>query len=576
MVSASSELHTQPRFDLMRAAHFIIGTLLALASFPIAARDVVDASSASNVAVTIYRDPSGGFDRSNPGGFAMISETRTVTLPEGESTIRFEGVAEGMIAVSAIVSGLPGGTIEKNRNADLLSPAALVDGTLGNRVTITRTNPATGVAESEQAIVRTRADGGLVLQTSAGYEAVRCSGLPERLTFDTIPDGLSAQPVFSIDTHDETGGTYEVTLTYLSWGFDWQANYITTLKDGGRRGRQYARMLSWLTLVNDNAQSFEDAELLVVAGTLNVESDFEELAEPPRGDPLRLRCWPRGSTAAGSTVYPVPPPAPPPAPVAYNQESIVVTGARALFNTADLVSALPAVLAGEENLGDLKLFRVPEPITVRAKGLKQVAFLYKDNVRGELIYEAECSLYNSYREYIPSDTRPTIVVAAVRNLQPGQSNVSSDRNRFSRAQLIFHTENDERHGLGASLPSGGVAVFEPSVYGDLLIGEDDIRDYPVGQEVEINISESNNVLSQCTRTGQIEAASDGAEWEELRATITNSGSATAVLRLDVGNAADFEIRRMRGLKLHNGAHVIERKVRPGEEREIRFWVRPIG
>ena len=42
-----------------------------------------------------------------------------------------------MVGVSAIVTGLPGGTIEKNRNAELLSPAALVNGALGNRVTIT-------------------------------------------------------------------------------------------------------------------------------------------------------------------------------------------------------------------------------------------------------------------------------------------------------------------------------------------------------------------------------------------------------------------------------------------------------
>ncbi len=83
-------------------------------------------------------------NRNWPQGFAMISETRTVTLPPGRSTIRFDGVAEGMVAVCAIVTGLPGGTIEKNRNADLLSPAALVDGMLGNRVTVTRTDPATG------------------------------------------------------------------------------------------------------------------------------------------------------------------------------------------------------------------------------------------------------------------------------------------------------------------------------------------------------------------------------------------------------------------------------------------------
>src|SRR5688500_6638244 len=167
-----------------------------------------------------------------PRGFAMITETRTVTLPPGQSTIRFEGVAEGMVAVSAIVTGLPGGTIEKNRNADLLSPAALVDGTLGNRVTITRTNPATGEAVSEDAVVRTRADGGLVLQTGAGFEAVRCAGLPETLGFVHVPAGLSAQPVFSVDTRDPAGGTYTVELTYLAWGFDWQANYVAPLDEG--------------------------------------------------------------------------------------------------------------------------------------------------------------------------------------------------------------------------------------------------------------------------------------------------------------------------------------------------------
>lgn len=532
--------------DLMSALRALICLALAVISAPLAARDVVDASEPSDVAVTIYRDPYGGFDRDNPGGFAMISETRSVTLPAGESTIRFEGVAEGMIAVSAIVSGLPGGTIEKNRNAALLSPAALVDGTLGNRVTITRTNPATGQEVSERAIVRTRADGGIVLQTSQGYEAVRCSGLPERLTFDAVPDGLSARPVFSIDTRDETGGTYEVTLTYLSWGFDWQAHYITTLKEGGRRGRQHARMLSWLTLVNDNDQSFANAELLVVAGTLNVESDFEELADPPQGEPLRLSCWPRGNTAAGSPSYPYPSPPPPPPPSPMMEDAIVVTGARmqkAMFESASPV----AVLAGEENLGDLKLFRVPEPITVRAKGLKQVAFLDRDNVRGELVYEAQCFLYRNF-----------------------------DEDSFESAQLIFQTENEEKNGLGVSLPSGGVTVFEPSPVGELLIGEDEIRDYPIGQEVEINLTESTKVFYQCGRTGEIERSGEGqADWRELRAVVTNSGSQSAQVRLGIGSSASLEVRRTRGLKLRNGEHVIETSLGAGEEREFVFWVREI-
>ena len=530
----------------MRRARALIALLIALWGAPLAAREAVDASAPQKVAVTIYRDPEGGtFDRNVPRGFAMISETRTVTLPAGESTIRFTGVADGMIGVSAIVSGLPGGTIEQNRNAALLSPAALVDGTLGNRVTITRTDPATGKESSEQAVVRTRADGGVVLQTAQGFEAVRCSGLPERLSFGRVPAGLSPEPVFTIDTRDATGGTYTVTLTYLSWGFDWQAHYVATLAHGNAAGRKELRMLSWLTLVNDNGQSFADAELLVVAGKLSVESDFETLSAPPRAEPLQLACWPIGSTAAGSypEVYPFPLSAPPPP---MSAEAIMVTAAR--MQEADMEKqASVAFLAGEENLGDLKLYRVPESISVNAKGLKQVAFLEKDKVRGDLVYEAQCALFREFDEDLA--------------IEP--------------VGLIFRTQNKERSGLGVALPRGGVTVFEPSPAGELLIGEDDLRDYAVGEEVEIGLGQSTRVFQQCAFTGAgEEASSDTKAWREVRATISNSGSDSARVELVIGSAAEWQVRRTRGLILRKGQQVIAVTAKPGEVTELRFWVRP--
>lgn len=516
--------------------------LFALLAVPAAARDVVDASPPKSLAVTLYRDPNRGegqaMDRASPQGFAMISETRQVTLPPGESTIRFEGVAEGMVGVTAIVTGLPGGTIEKNRNADLLSPAALVDGTLGNRVTITRTNPATGKEQSESAIVRTRADGGLVLQTSAGFEAVRCSGLPEKLIFDRVPTGLSAQPVFTIDTRDPRGGTYTVSLTYLAWGFDWQAHYVATVDEGGTGDAMRLKLMSWLTLLNDNGQSFPDAELMAVAGRLNVTSDYRSLADPPDAKPLSLVCYPIGHTASGSPLdafLPPPPPAPPPAPMMM-EGGIVVTAQRLEAKAMDSNAPIVAV---QEELGDLKLYRVPERITVAAKGLKQVAFLDKDAVRGKLIYQAGC-------EWSASDDDPWA------------------------AEMRFETVNDAKHGLGVSMPMGGITFFEPSSRGDLFVGEQQLRDYASGQDVEISLGDSAQVFSTCEQTGD---GDPGKGWAGMKAALTNANPHPVTLRLKLGSPLGWHVRGLSGTRLKDGETVYEVTIPANGKRDLAWDVR---
>ncbi|MFN2100375.1 DUF4139 domain-containing protein [Altererythrobacter sp. MF3-039] len=539
---------------------WLIGALagFSLAAPPALGREVVDASAPQNVAVTVYRDPSRGEgDAMNvdwPQGFAMISETRRISLPVGRSTIRFSGVAEGMVAVSAIVTGLPGGTIEKNRNADLLSPAALVNGMLGNRITVTRTNPATGAQQSENGIVRTRADGGLVLQTAQGYEAVRCAGIPEKLTFPMVPDGLSAEPVFTIDTQDERGGTYEITLTYLAWGFDWQAHYVATLRDEKtRNGKMRFRLMSWLSILNDNGQSFANSELMAVAGALNIESDYEGLAEPPRAAPLRLTCYPFGSTAAGSPIrYPPPPllPAPPPPAmmaVASEDSVIMVTGSRRQEKLADF-----AMEAVEEALGDLKLYRVPERVSVNAQGMKQVAFLNKQDVEGEYLYVASCDPWEEYRN-------------ADASAQP--------------SNMLLVTKNDEEHGLGVAMPMGGFTLFEPHPTGDLLVGEEFLRDYAIDQDVEIALGNSSQVFNQCARVGKTDPnPAEGQNippWVTMKAVITNANLHPVRVRIDAGLALQWEVRGLRGTRLKDGKHVAEISVPANGEREVAFRVRRV-
>src|SRR6204780_5105651 len=117
-----------------------------MAGGPAPAADTL-ADQPSAVSVTVYRAPgrgSGSINLDALQGFALISETRTVHLPAGRSRLRFEGVADGIEPASAIVTGFPGGEIEKNRDARLLSPAALVFATLGKPVEMLRTIRKTG------------------------------------------------------------------------------------------------------------------------------------------------------------------------------------------------------------------------------------------------------------------------------------------------------------------------------------------------------------------------------------------------------------------------------------------------
>src|SRR6478672_4831960 len=97
---------------------------LALVGAAADAQTIVASPNPDHVAVTVYRDPYRGPEQQPNltwlNGYALISETRRVTLPAGETEIRFEGVAGGIVPQSAIATGLPEGVIERNRDAYLL------------------------------------------------------------------------------------------------------------------------------------------------------------------------------------------------------------------------------------------------------------------------------------------------------------------------------------------------------------------------------------------------------------------------------------------------------------------------
>src|SRR5580692_10763117 len=264
----------------------------ALAAAPAVAADTL-AEKPSDLSVTVYRAPergSGSIDLDRLEGFALVSETRTVHLPAGTSRLRFEGVADGIEPASAIVTGLPDGVLEKNREGKLLSPSALIAAAVGKSLTLLRTDERGGKSKRVTATIRSDAGGGVVFETSEGTEALRCSGLPETFHFEGVTD-LAATPTLSVRVRGPEPLTRTVTLSYLARGFDWAADYTATLSADGKS----MDLGAWVTLANGNGVGFPAAHAQVVAGRVNRESGEVEPLDP--GGPILAECWPRGSTS---------------------------------------------------------------------------------------------------------------------------------------------------------------------------------------------------------------------------------------------------------------------------------------
>jgi hypothetical protein len=449
-----------------------------IASTCAAAQPATTSPGPDQVAVTIYRAPYRS--AAEPiqlqwlNGYALISETRRITIPAGEADIRFEGVAGGIIPESAIVTGLPAGVVEKNQDAFLLSPGTLLDRSLGRRVHIRRTSRATGEVREHEAVVRSGAEGAVILQTQAGFEALRCAGLNETIVYPQVPEGLSARPTLSVRTRSERAASADVTLSYLAAGFDWQANYVATLSPAGDR----VDLFAWVTLASGDETSFVNADTQAVAGKVNRE-DFGR-GERAEGQELALRCWPAGTTSDiedGSGFPPPPPPASPPSPIsAISADEIVVTGSRISRK------------ALQEELGDLKLYRIPERVTVASNSQKQVVLLDEPSVQVDIVY----------RQVLPAFAPP-----------PSGGVVR-----------VLVTRNRKAEGLGLPLPAGRLVLFGAGRERPILLGEGYLDDRAVGEDVEIEVGGASGVIS---RAVVAEGSTDKERIVDL--TITNDQAA---------------------------------------------------
>lgn len=434
----------------MRRAAFLRSALtaFALCVAPVLAHaQTVEVNSAApdKVAVTLYRD--GQVDTAElrrgggPDGLVLVRETRTVDLPAGLSRLKFENVADRIIPQSAALDDLPKGVKERNFDYNLMSPGALLEKSVGSPVQIVRTNPKTGQETTQNAIIRAAPDG-VILEIEGQYEALHCSGAPERLIYSAVPQGLMATPTLSVLVEAPQAGRYTIRLSYLALGLVWSSDYIANVAPDGKT----LDLKGWVTLANRSSTTFANAPVEVVAGKLSRVGGAEPPIPSPRSAPSN--CWPISSGRMQRIALPPPPP-PPPMPAAMASP---MAEAR-MDKDGVMVTARKREIAPRD-LGDYKLYELAEPTRVSANQIKQIQFLDKQSVPFQRIYRYEIDPWAVIQQPAPETPRKTT--------------------------SIIRLKNDKASNLGLPLPEGRVAIYQVANGDPMFAGGDRAKDVPAG------------------------------------------------------------------------------------------------
>jgi hypothetical protein len=426
------------------------------------------------VAVTIYRED-----------LALITETRTVTLPAGPVTVVVQGVVESLLPQSVVITGAERPLAESNFDFDRLTPLSLLEESVGEAVMLTRTNPETGTVTRVPATILS-VTGGVVLSIGDGNEALYCSGLPERLEFQRLPESLVATPQLAARLAAGEAGQRTLEVSYLAHGFAWSADYVARLNEASNR----MELMGWVTLANHTSTAFAAAEVQVVAGNLNY------IAAAQGGSRASPEPYPfvgetpldaRGRVALSALdfqltllkdCFAIPVPLEPQNLDAVAFRAFAALGGNAAFEEV-IVTGSRIATAIREELADYQLYRVPWTTDLGARQTKQVAFLTKPDVPVDRYY--------SYRLADVDEDPPDDAVSP---------------------SLILSWQNTARAGLGEPLPSGRVRVFEIYTSGEVFAGEADMADKPVGLPVDLEIGRALNLTLAATTTNSYESGND--------------------------------------------------------------------
>jgi hypothetical protein len=275
------------------------------------------ADQAQKLSITVYNN-----------NLALVQDERHLDVPAGRTRLEFKDVSASIKPETVALSGAGLSVVEQNFDYDLLTPSKMMEKAVGHEIEIVRTIPGTGQQTHEKATVLS-VNSGVVLRIGNRIEVLSADGLPTQVIFNSIPENLRAQPTLSVTVDAAQAGGHDVTLSYLTTGLSWKADYVARFDEK----QNTLKLQGWVTLTNNSGTSYKDARTQLVAGDINISGEYQNNWQP------------RTNVRSGGTQT-----------------------------------------SNEASIADYYLYTLPERVTVAEAQTKQVSFLDL-NVSAKKVYE---------------------------------------------------------------------------------------------------------------------------------------------------------------------------------------------
>jgi len=233
--------------------------------------------------------------------FAMVRDERKVSLASGSQTVRLPGVSKQLDPQSVLFDWPGHGdhpeVLSTTYNLGVSSSQDLLKRLVGQKVEMVWRGQDGRIGDKTSGVLE-EAGKGTVLHTDNSY-LVDPNGEVVASANQTVP----TMPELVASVESSAPYASDVSLSYLTRGLSWSADYVAKIDPGGKK----MRLECWGTITNTTGTDFPAAKLNLVAGNPNRSVAPQGYSGDVNGQDSRGQgTWSTGSTGYAPTPIIVP------------------------------------------------------------------------------------------------------------------------------------------------------------------------------------------------------------------------------------------------------------------------------